>query len=272
MKTFFGALVIALASSTEAFVSRPSFTSKKTALAATVAAKPDIALAEKLLCANVVAQSVDSTTLAYRTDAYYTGAGFTRDPVICIGGVKNNDCCIVSTIDGAIVVAYRGTISAISDWLVDAQVWHKPQAAGKFPGLLHSGFLAATSHVWSKDAFKNAPLVLTDLLLDMKVPQNYAMDEIKKLQQETGYDKIYITGHSKGAAMATLGSWFCHVDIGITPECYTFASPYPGNKAFGDAYDAAITQFSYENYHDIVCIVPPPDPSYLTDLTEVLAQ
>eukprot|EP00541_Cyclophora_tenuis_P016801 CAMPEP_0116579760 /NCGR_PEP_ID=MMETSP0397-20121206/22422_1 /TAXON_ID=216820 /ORGANISM="Cyclophora tenuis, Strain ECT3854" /LENGTH=334 /DNA_ID=CAMNT_0004109259 /DNA_START=21 /DNA_END=1025 /DNA_ORIENTATION=- len=210
-------------------------------------AKPDLALAQKLLCANVVAQSVDSTTSAYRTDGYYTGAGFTREPVVCMGGV-------------------------ITDWLIDAQVWHKPQAAGKFPGKLHSGFLAATSHVWSKEAFMNAPLLMIAALSDIKVPKHYARDVVKQIMQETGINKIYVTGHSKGAAMAVLGAWFVKADLGIVPECYTFAAPYAGNKEFADAYNDVIPHFGYENFYDIVCLVPPPEPSYVTDISKLIAR
>ena len=250
-----------------------------------VAPKPNIAIAEQLLFANVVAQCVDSTTRQYNKDpafnGYFRKAGFTREPIICIGGVKNSDCCIVSTLKDAVVVAFRGTTGAPSDWLMDAQIRHGQQKdvqnPPKFPGLLHTGFLAATSHVWSQKAFNRAPGVGANILEPLKPkgqrrvrPDHYAMDEIARLVKQTGFKKVYITGHSKGGAMATIASWFCYKDLNIVPECYTFASPYPADKTFADAYNDVITQFSYENYFDIVSLVPPPDPMYISDLMRVI--
>ena len=260
-------------------------TKKFVSLSDKVAVKPDIALAEQMLFANVISQCVNSKSGKFDKDpafeGYYKRAGFTREPIICIGGVQNDDCCIVSTLKDAVIVSFRGTTGAASDWLMDAQIRHGQQKDAqnppKFPGLLHTGFLAATSHVWSKRAFNRAPNVGARVVEWMKPkgqkrvrPDHYAMEEIEKLVRETGFKKVYITGHSKGGAMATLASWFCYKDLGIVPECYTFASPYPADKTFADNYNGVITQFSYENYFDIVPLVPPPDPKYLSDLMRVI--
>ena len=164
---------------------------------------------------------------------------------------------------------------------MDAQIRHGEQKdkqdPPKFPGLLHTEFLAATSHVWSQKAFNRAPGVGANILEPLKPkgqrrvrPDHYAMDEIARLVKQTGFKKVYITGHSKGGAMATIASWFCYKDLNIVPECYTFASPYPADKTFADAYNDVITQFSYENYFDIVSLVPPPDPMYISDLMRVI--
>ena len=292
---FFTTLFAAVSDAFVPHAGRPAFhqqrgqartpTSTYMSLAEKVAAKPDIALAEQMLFANVVAQCVNSTTGQYNKDpafeGYYNRAGFTSDPVICIGGVQNDDCCIVSTLKDAVVVAFRGTTGAPSDWLMDAQIRHGQQKdiqnPPKFPGLVHTGFLAATSHVWSQKAFDRAPFVGAKLVEICKPkgerrvrPDHFAMDEIEKLIKETGLKKVYVTGHSKGGAMASLASWFCYKDLGIVPECYTFASPYPADKTFAAAYNDVITQFSYENYFDIVPLVPPPDPMYISDLMRVI--
>ena len=241
-----------------------------------------------MLFASVISQCVNSTTGHFDKDqafdVYYTNAGFTTDPIICMGGVRNSDCCIVSTIKDAVVVAFRGTTSAASDWLMDAHVGHGHQKdlqnPPKFPGRLHTGFLAAASHVWSEKAFNRAPEVGAKVLEWRKAkgqkrerPQYFAMDEIERLVDETGFSKVYITGHSKGGAMATVASWFCYKDLehlDIVPECYTFASPTPADETFAAAYNDVITQFGYENYYDIVPLSPLSDPMYLSDLMRLI--
>ena len=248
-------------------------------------AKPDMAIAKQMLFATVIAQCVNSATGEFDKDpafeGYYQGAGFQTEPIVCIGGVQNDDCCIVSTIDDAIVVAFRGTTKVLSDWLMDAQMRHghqkDRQKPFKFPGRIHTGFLAAASHVWSHRAFKRAPRVTARIVEWAKPegkkrvrPAHYAMDEVAKLIKETGFTKVYITGHSKGGAMATLAAWFCYKDLDIVPECYTFASPYPADRNFAAAYNGVINQFTYENYYDIVPLVPPPSPMYIGDLMRLI--
>ena len=52
--------------------------------------------------------------------------------------------------------------------------------------------------------------------------------------------KLYLTGHSKGGAMANLAAMRVHAERGVKAEVYTYAASHPGNEDFADAYDAQI--------------------------------
>jgi len=78
--------------------------------------------------------------------------------------------------------------------------------------------------------------------------------------QGAGEKRLYITGHSLGAALAVLAAYRLKVMDGIAvDEVYTFASPKVGNRAFRWVYDNAglgeITQ-RWVNYGDPAPFVP----------------
>ena len=71
---------------------------------------------------------------------------------------------------------------------------------------------------------------------------------------------IYVTGHSKGGALASLGAWLLlqTPNGSLKPtQALTFASPHAGNVDFAKAYNAKLSQVRYENYLDLVPFVPP---------------
>lgn len=82
-------------------------------------------------------------------------------------------------------------------------------------------------------------------------------DYIKK----GGFKLIYVTGHSKGGAEATL----CAVDVQFNffPDeydkviCVTYASPRVGNKAFADSFNKRVPRsLRVVNGEDFICKVP----------------
>lgn len=69
--------------------------------------------------------------------------------------------------------------------------------------------------------------------------------------------KIIITGHSMGAAVATLMGLYCAVVIRKPVEVYTFGSPKVGNAEFVNAFDKHISK-SYRcvNHEDPIPCLP----------------
>jgi hypothetical protein len=158
------------------------------------------------------------------------------------------NACLVGKHANAIVVAFRGTMAtSILDWLQDLLV--KPERCDPLPGAVHAGFYKAVMSIM--------PGVI---------------DAVKKLDPVA--NPVYVTGHSKGGAMAPIAAYLLRQaikDIKIA-QVVTFAAPRPGDADFRDEYKKlAIDHISYENYGDLVPLVP-ADDQYLADQTSTLAK
>ncbi len=69
--------------------------------------------------------------------------------------------------------------------------------------------------------------------------------------------KIVITGHSMGAAIATLMGLYCSVIIRKPVEVYTFGSPKVGDTTFVNAFDKYVSKsYRYVNGGDPVPFLP----------------
>lgn len=123
------------------------------------------------------------------------------------------------------VLAFRGTELDPRDWATDLDALLIPWAPG---GQVHQGFAEALDATW--DAVAAA------------------------LGSVTG--RLLYTGHSLGAALATLAAsrWSPHA-------LYTFGSPRVGDAAFADA-TAALNHHRYANCCDVVCRLPPAALTY----------
>jgi predicted lipase len=74
---------------------------------------------------------------------------------------------------------------------------------------------------------------------------------------------LHVTGHSLGAALATLASLHCEArasSAGIVASVHTFGSPRVGDPVFAAAFARALRgrAFRFVNHEDIVTRVPPP--------------
>ncbi len=68
---------------------------------------------------------------------------------------------------------------------------------------------------------------------------------------------IWFTGHSLGAAMATLMARRCVLDISMrVPTLFTYGSPRVGNRAYINEFNSQITHHRWVNDGDIVTKVP----------------
>ncbi|KAJ2928530.1 hypothetical protein H1R20_g8554, partial [Candolleomyces eurysporus] len=72
-----------------------------------------------------------------------------------------------------------------------------------------------------------------------------------------GVNKVTLTGHSLGGAIAIIATAHLAVQIpGVTLRTITYANPRVGNKAFVDFVNARSEMIRVTNLHDIVPILP----------------
>jgi hypothetical protein len=97
------------------------------------------------------------------------------------------------------------------------------------------------------------------------------IDRVKELNPSNA-KQVYVTGHSKGGAMAAIAACLLHGSGLPIAQVVTFASPKPGDSAFKAGYEQVIpNHVRYENYDDVVPLVPPSDAfiGLLADLPEI---
>ena len=154
--------------------------------------EPNITLAQQLLCACVVAQEVVSKTGQYPSSPYISPSRFNdNSPQVIIGGIRNDDCCIIGPSGDAVAIAFRGTTGAITDWMIDASALHEQERRDKFPGSVHIGLHDSVSVLWSKEAWNSAYKPAQG----GRPPNLYIRDTIRNLLKEHGLKKVVITGH-----------------------------------------------------------------------------
>jgi triacylglycerol lipase len=128
--------------------------------------------------------------------------------------------------DGYAVLAFRGTLG-FSDWLSDLDC---PPVGWEGEGRVHRGFKAQLERVW---------------------PQaRAALDALGV--------PVFYTGHSLGAALATLAAATRFREGGAPPAAlYTFGSPRVGTAAFARSFPGTFLHCRVVNDRDVVARVPP---------------
>jgi len=197
----------------------------------------------RLLCAAECSYGIQPNQPFTKRQPYYDTIGFLEDPAIITGGVDAIDAALVGINPDGIIVAFRGTLppippitlSILLDWIQDFIAI--PEKVEGFPGLIHAGFHVALKNLWQE-----------------------VLSAVQTLRANHATARIYVTGHSKGGALASLGAWsLLQTPTGsLQPtQALTFASPHAGNVDFAKAYNAQLSQIRYENYLDLVPFVPP---------------
>jgi triacylglycerol lipase len=133
-----------------------------------------------------------------------------------------------------VVVAFRGTKDVL-DFLTDAEFLQRPYApAGAVAGKVHVGFIQALDVGWAA--------------------VHAAFAKLRDKNQP-----VWVTGHSLGAALATLAVARLRNEGVDVAGLYTFGSPTVGDPAFAQSFDKATTGrvFRYVNDLDIVTRCPP---------------
>jgi len=179
----------------------------------------------------------EASTLVYADEAYvkrqFGAAGFKRTLFFNRSGTQ---CFIASNRRFAFVV-FRGSEiwkrndrfdprQMISDFKTNIDIRLSDWIRG---GRVHSGFKAALDDVWDE-----------------------MMPEIQNLRNRG--IKIWVTGHSLGAALATLAADRMQPVQGL----YTFGSPRVGDLEFQERFQ--LKAFRVLNGNDIVATVPPKNP------------
>ncbi|HEX5706810.1 MAG TPA: hypothetical protein VFX96_05925 [Pyrinomonadaceae bacterium] len=202
----------------------------------------------------------EAATLAY-SDAELVErrcrqAGFTQVAHFDRGGTQ----CFVASNEEFVIVAFRGSESrprppapgrrasledlreVYLDWVVSdfdfLPVAFEPGAR------VHGGFEKSVKRVWDDDGegFEGVGSYLARLGGDGRARA------------------VWVTGHSLGAALATLAAARCDVLQGV----YSFGSPRVGDEAFGEFFGRRMKErFGGEYYRfvhnrDLVTTVPPP--------------
>lgn len=161
-----------------------------------------------------------------------------------------NACYWGETADGAVILAFRGTLpptlasespqeffDVLLDWLNDA---HIGQVKGQDLACLgHAGFLLSLDAMWK------------------------ALD-LAALAAAVKGKPFYVTGHSKGGSLAYLGAYRLFRS-GIAPAAiYSFAAARAGNQDFATAFNQVCpSAWRFEYRDDVVPHLPPQTGGWL---------
>jgi len=134
--------------------------------------------------------------------------------------IDNAQAYLLKGIDGVHVLSFRGTeVTESSDILADLQFGKNIEAIG---GKIHVGFKTEINKLWPT--------------LEKAV---------------AGIDSLYVTGHSLGAAMATIAAGRMQSKV---LALVTFGSPKVGNKEYVNCL--TVTHYRVQNNCDAVTKVP----------------
>lgn len=170
--------------------------------------------------------------------------------------------CFVATKGDVVVLSFRGT-DGLKDALTDvAALFRNTLKVGPRETQVHRGFDNALAALEGRAVdSKGQPLRVTKASSSGGDPSTRSLalhEEIKRLTDGPPRRKLYITGHSLGAGLATIAA-FNLAREGVKPEAvYTVGSPRVGDPAFRDEYDTLLKErtFRHVNYSDIVTRVP----------------
>jgi hypothetical protein len=205
-------------------------------------AMPDT-LTCRLLCASRIAYAITANGAPVPAcPPYDLPASFVMTPTGFVSGPSGIDACLVGTNIDGVILAFRGTLppdspnheQTFEDWLKDADavLVSQPNIQGK----VHTGFWEALDALW--------PALLA---------------EVERQRAAAPGKPLYITGHSKGGAMADLAAARLAL-AGIPNTVCTFAAAHPGNADFARFFDglqAIESATRYEYADDIVPHLPP---------------
>lgn len=215
-----------------------------------------------LLNACGAAYDVAADTHIYTPDTVYSpNVPYAQNPSVAFGGTDDIDIVTVGQANFAsgqngIIVACRGTLppslndpASVYDWVQDFFAAPTTSTSGPYavPGQVHSGFFKATTAV--------ADQVATLINALSPGPNN----------------PVYVTGHSKGGGVASILAYILSQNMSIpnVQPLVTFASPKPGDSVFQAGFQSVLTQTRYENYDDLVPLLP-PSSSFISLVVAVL--
>jgi hypothetical protein len=204
-------------------------------------------LTYRLLCAARMSYGISGNAAPVSAGVNDQPAGFVAPPVGFVAGERGIDACMVGTSGDGVILAFRGTLppddpnheKTLDDWLNDLDAVLETQDG--IQGKVHQGFWDTLSNLW--------------------VPM---LAEVKKQLAAKPAANLYITGHSKGGAVAALAAArLVAAGLPCSITVCTFAAAHPGNQDFADFYGRYISSgrisssTRYEYADDIVPHLPP---------------
>jgi hypothetical protein len=188
----------------------------------------------------------EASLLAYADESFiarmFDAAGLTQAGFRTAFVNRSSTQCFIAHGPAFVLVAFRGTEvkdfwAGLRDWMTNLQAALVPDGFG---GRVHAGFQRGLQEVWSELCALLGPV----------------------LAQNPASSGVWLTGHSLGAALATLAA-----DRALQQRAfpvrglYTFGSPRVGDAAFARRVDTGALKsraFRFVNHLDIVPSVPPP--------------
>lgn len=171
-----------------------------------------------------------AASLAYRDAAEGTATatqwGFSRNQFID----RRESQCLVMASNSAIVITFRGTEPGkLKDWMSDLDLQF---VDGPF-GQVHNGFHLALAHIWDD------------------------LNDCVTAFQDQG-QSLWLTGHSLGAALATLAAAHWRKRDKPVHGLYHFGAPRVGDRVFERTFnqDFGTRNFRFVNNADLVTRVP----------------
>ena len=180
---------------------------------------------------------VQASELAYKQEEEIRSTvenwGFSKFRFI---SAKDGTQCFIMSNDNIIVVAFRGT-EAIEDWLTNINL---DLTEGPFEGNVHQGFYTALSNVWTK------------------------IERTIAAFRENKPKSLWFTGHSLGAALATLAVARLRDEDRPVDGLYTFGQPRTGDRQFARNFnfDFKPYNFRFVNNNDVVTRIPSRSHKY----------
>jgi hypothetical protein len=204
-----------------------------------------------LLCAATCAYDILANGTFTPCKPHYPAVGWTEPPAAYVAPHASINACLLGLkgmtgthpADG-IILAFRGTLPPtnldispqVRDWLQDFEA--EPIAPpGRFrPGVMvHEGFWNALDSLW---------------------PQ--IVPALQALRAANPQAKLYITGHSKGGAMAGLAAARLFFEEATSAAgVYIYGPARVGNSVFVSTFPPQIPVVRYEHYLDVVPFLPP---------------
>jgi triacylglycerol lipase len=156
--------------------------------------------------------------------------------------------------DETLIVAFRGTEPPnLADWMTDFDFKLVPGPAGK----VHSGFSKALSFVWLR-ILKKIISIRRASSVDLQTMQRG--DGKKAGPANKKVPTLWITGHSLGAALASLAT----AEMKLREDrpvrgLYTFGQPRTGNQDFARDFNSVFKEraFRFANNNDVVTRIAP---------------
>jgi len=184
----------------------------------------------------------------YRTETPPSGTpvGWVEAPRSFTAGPNAIDRALVGRIEEGIVLAFRGTLAPFVrddhgpgevalDWINNVEFLSRENPV--YPGRVHRGFAGSVDRLWGEVA-----------------------PAIEALIRPGERNRLFVTGHSKGGALANLAAWRALGIRGLDApiRVHTIAAARCGNEDFRTAYHAhgGIRCSRYELALDLVPYVP----------------